>query len=156
MLYEERFNRSRELAGRTDGFVDGKYVKAALKRADDEPKDEPQTETSTNAEKVQLTDYERGRQDAWDIAQKVFDSTVTLYEAEDVAKQIDKDEQQTDLLVKTPHKSRDSHEKDTPQTEIKTGCSRCEAKGRCRDADSEGARWCNNYNKDTQTDCVWK
>ena len=37
------------------------------------------------------TDYERGRQDAWDIAQKVFGSTVTLYEAEDVAKQIDKD-----------------------------------------------------------------
>ena len=37
------------------------------------------------------TDYERGRQDAWKIAQKVFDSTVTLYEAEDVAKQIDKD-----------------------------------------------------------------
>ena len=35
MLYEERFNRSRELAGRTDGFVDGKYVKDALKGADD-------------------------------------------------------------------------------------------------------------------------
>ena len=33
---EERFNRSRELAGRTDGFVDGKYVKDALKGADDE------------------------------------------------------------------------------------------------------------------------
>lgn len=31
MLYEERFNRSRELAGRTDGFVDGKYTKDALK-----------------------------------------------------------------------------------------------------------------------------
>jgi len=30
MLYEERFNRSRELAGRTDGFVNGKYVKDAL------------------------------------------------------------------------------------------------------------------------------
>lgn len=38
--------------------------------------------------------YERGRQDAWDIAQKVFNSTVTLYEAEDVAKQIAKDESQ--------------------------------------------------------------
>lgn len=47
-------------------------------------------------------------------------------------------------------------EADTPQTEIKTGCSRCEAKGWCRDADSEVARWCNNYNKDTQTDCGWK
>ena len=42
------------------------------------------------------TDYERGRQEAWDIAQKVFDSTVTLYEAEDVAKQIAKDEPQTE------------------------------------------------------------
>ncbi len=42
-------------------------------------KDEPQT------------DYERGKKDAWKIAQIVFDSTVTLYEAEDVAKQIDKD-----------------------------------------------------------------
>lgn len=38
------------------------------------------------------TEYERGKRDAWDIAQKVFDSTVTLYEAEDVAKQIKKDE----------------------------------------------------------------
>ena len=38
--------------------------------------------------------YERGRQDAWDIAQKVFNSTVTLYEAEDVAKQIAKNESQ--------------------------------------------------------------
>ena len=45
---------------------------------------------------------------------------------------------------------------DTPQTEIKTGCSRCEAKRRCQDANSEVARWCNNYNKDTQTDCAWK
>ena len=35
MLYEERFNRSRELAERKDGFVDGKYVKDALKGADD-------------------------------------------------------------------------------------------------------------------------
>lgn len=38
------------------------------------------------------------------------------------------------------------------RTEIKTGCSRCEAKRRCPDADSEVARWCNNYNKDTQTE----
>ena len=29
-FYEERFNRSRELAGRTDGFVNGKYVKEAV------------------------------------------------------------------------------------------------------------------------------
>lgn len=39
MLYEERFNRSRELAVRTDGFVNGKYVKNvkdAMKGADDE------------------------------------------------------------------------------------------------------------------------
>lgn len=39
MLYEERFNKSRELAGRTDGFVNGKYVKNvkdAMKGADND------------------------------------------------------------------------------------------------------------------------
>ena len=36
--------------------------------------------------------YERGVKHAWEVAQKVFDSTVTFYEAEDVAKQIVKDE----------------------------------------------------------------
>ena len=35
-LYEERFNRSRELAGRTDGFVNGKYFKDVLKGTEDE------------------------------------------------------------------------------------------------------------------------
>ena len=35
--------------------------------------------------------YERGVKHAWEVAQKVFNSTVTFYEAEDVAKQIDKD-----------------------------------------------------------------
>ena len=32
--------------------------------------------------------YEKGKADAWEIAQKVFNSTVTFYEAEDVAKQM--------------------------------------------------------------------
>ena len=36
-------------------------------------------------------EYRKGVDYAWSIAQKVFDSTVTFYEAEDVAKQIDKD-----------------------------------------------------------------
>ena len=35
-LYKERFNRSRELAGRTDGFVNGKYFKDVLKGTEDE------------------------------------------------------------------------------------------------------------------------
>jgi len=39
--------------------------------------------------------YQKGKTDTWEIAQKVFDSTVTLYEAEDVAKQI-ADTPQTD------------------------------------------------------------
>ena len=35
--------------------------------------------------------YDDGIAYAWEVAQKVFNSTVTFYEAEDVAKQIDKD-----------------------------------------------------------------
>ena len=50
--------------------------------------DEPQTDCGDFADRLA---YERGIKHAWEVAQKVFDSTVTFYEAEDVAKQIDKD-----------------------------------------------------------------
>ena len=51
-------------------------------------KDEPQADCGDFADRLA---YERGVKHAWKVAQKVFDSTVTFYEAEDVAKQIDKD-----------------------------------------------------------------
>ena len=50
--------------------------------------DEPQTDCGDFADRLA---YERGVKHAWEVAQKVFNSTVTFYEAEDVAKQIDKD-----------------------------------------------------------------
>ena len=49
---------------------------------------EPQTDCGDFADRLA---YERGVKHAWEVAQKVFNSTVTFYEAEDVAKQIDKD-----------------------------------------------------------------
>lgn len=61
-----------------------------------EPKDEPQYDFGEYADRLWKIAYERGKREAWEIAQTVFDSTVTLYEAEDVAKQITKDEPQTD------------------------------------------------------------
>ena len=51
-------------------------------------KDEPQTDYGDFADRLA---YARGVKHAWEVAQKVFGSTVTFYEAEDVAKQIDKD-----------------------------------------------------------------
>lgn len=50
-------------------------------------KTEPQTDCGDFADRLA---YERGVKHAWEVAQKVFGSTVTFYEAEDVAKQIDK------------------------------------------------------------------
>ncbi len=46
---------------------------------------EPQTDCGNFANRLA---YERGVKHAWEVAQKVFDSTLTFYEAEDVAKQI--------------------------------------------------------------------
>jgi hypothetical protein len=63
---------------------------------------EPQTEPQVIACPIQdddswiYGDFQKGIYYAWGIAQKVFDSTVTFYEAEDVAKQIDKEEPQTE------------------------------------------------------------
>ena len=51
--------------------------------------DTPQTDCGDFADRLA---YERGVKHAWEVAQKVFDSTVTFYEAEDVAKQIAKTE----------------------------------------------------------------
>ena len=49
---------------------------------------EPRTDCGDFADRLA---YERGVKHAWGVAQKAFDSTLTFYEAEDVAKQIDKD-----------------------------------------------------------------
>lgn len=92
-------------------FVDG------LKKL--KPKDEPQTDCGDFANRLA---YERGVKHAWEVAQKVFDSTVTFYEAEDVAKQITKGEPQTNKVVeKKPTPIRDyminGKVKDEPQTD---------------------------------------
>lgn len=55
--------------------------------------DKPQADCGDFADRLA---YERGVKHAWEVAQKVFGSTVTFYEAEDVAKQIAKDEPQTE------------------------------------------------------------
>ena len=60
--------------------------------------DEPQTDCGDFADRLA---YERGVKHAWEVAQKVFDSTVTFYEAEDVAKQIAKDEPQYEMGMGT-------------------------------------------------------
>ena len=49
---------------------------------------EPRTDCGDFADRLA---YERGVKHAWGVAQKAFDSTLTFYEAEDLAKQIDKD-----------------------------------------------------------------
>lgn len=61
------------------------YNKVDWERAE---QTEPQTDCGDFADRLA---YERGVKHAWEVAQKVFDSTVTFYEAKDVAKQIDKD-----------------------------------------------------------------
>ena len=58
--------------------------------------------------------YDDGIAYAWEVAQKVFNSTVTFYEAEDVAKQIDKD-----INVRS---------KDEPQKD----CKKCKNYDRCK------------------------
>ena len=62
-----------------------------------EPKDEPQMDLIAcpivEDDAWIYEEYQRGIAYAWEVAQKVFDSTLTFYEAEDVAKQIHKTEQ---------------------------------------------------------------
>lgn len=54
-----------------------------------------------------------------------------------IASEVRKDNSpQTDLLLKTPRKSRESHEKDTPQTE--ETCERC--------VYVRGSQWCQGCN----------
>lgn len=62
-------------------------------KSENKQADTPQTDCGDFADRLA---YERGVKHAWEVAQKVFDSTVTFYEAEDVAKQIAKDEPQTE------------------------------------------------------------
>ena len=87
-------NRMRSLynLGYWQGFNDGQreavqMLERALMDMTAE-QTEPQTDCGDFADRLA---YERGVKHAWEVAQKVFDSTVTFYEAEDVAKQIDKD-----------------------------------------------------------------
>ena len=58
--------------------------------------------------------------EAWDFGFRVwqFETWLYKYMTEDRGKA---DTPQTDLLVKTPQKSRESHEKDTPQTDCGWG-----------------------------------
>ena len=76
--------------------------------------------------------YDDGIAYAWEVAQKVFNSTVTFYEAEDVAKQIDKD-----INVRS---------KDEAQTDIHgiTDCDFC--KHGSEEWDSEACDGCCNAN----------
>lgn len=68
-------------------FVDGlKKLKPTISKMEQVGK--PQANCGDFADRLA---YERGVKHAWEVAQKVFNSTVTFYEAEDVAKQIDKD-----------------------------------------------------------------
>ena len=87
-------NRMRSLynLGYWQGFNDGQreavqMLERALMDMTAE-QTEPQTDCGDFADRLA---YERGVKHAWEVAQKVFDSTVTFYEAKDVAKQIDKD-----------------------------------------------------------------
>lgn len=57
-------------------------------KSENKQADTPQTDCGDFADRLA---YERGVKHAWEVAQKVFDSTVTFYEAEDVAKQIAKE-----------------------------------------------------------------
>ena len=58
--------------------------------------------------------------EAWDFGFRVwqFETWLYKYMTEDRGKA---DTPQTDFLVKTPQKSRESHEKDTPQTDCGWG-----------------------------------
>ena len=107
----------------TTDFIDRKTEPTSSKM---EQVDEPQTDCGDFADRLA---YERGVKHAWEVAQKVFNSTVTFYEAEDVAKQIDKD-----INVRS---------KDEPQT-----CEECEHWSDTEDgcADRHGCT----------IDCAWK
>ena len=86
-------------------------------------KDEPQTDCGDFANRLA---YERGVKHAWEVAQKVFDSTVTFYEAEDVAKQIDKD-----INVRSKDKPTTQTETQNSNLTFKTldYCDICDHKG---------------------------
>ena len=124
-------------------------------------KDEPQKEVIAcpiiDDDAWIYEEYRKGIDYAWSIAQKVFDSTVTFYEAEDVAKQIDKDINVRSKDCETCNHYRLTCDlfseickyepKDEPQTDISTGCSKCESRYWCDDRDRPNAVHCNNYGK---------
>ena len=119
IILEKRYPHSRE-EDITDAFMRGyeigkeqehRWWSAFCANCKTEPTiskmeqvDEPQADCGDFADRLA---YERGVKHAWKVAQKVFDSTVTFYEAEDVAKQIDKD-----INVR----SKDESQTDCPKT----------------------------------------
>ena len=125
--------------------------------------------------------YERGKRDAWKIAQAVFDSTVTLYEAEDVVKWIAKDTNVRSKDCETCNHYHPDHEaiacercldgkysryepktesqeeyiNNLPWTEVGNGeqpdCEACELDGK-----ADVCKICRASNYEPQTDCAWK
>ena len=112
--------------------------------------DTPQTEDA----------YERGVKHAWEVAQKVFNSTVTFYEAEDVAKQMtDCSKCETYWNCQGQCDEIPQIEDDTPQTDWekeKSEKSLCNSCGKDCDTRKRNLYMveCNRY--EPQTDCTWK
>lgn len=96
---------------------------------DEAEQTEPQTETSTNSEKVQLTDEPQTCETCkWHIKWYPCKPFIEYCECQ-----------------YTP--------KDKPQTEIKRGCTHCKDKADCPDAFTEVSQYCGAYE---QTDCPWR
>ena len=75
-MYEQRgYQVCRDCMAKVAEFIEPKLRKKF--------EDEPQTDCGDFADRLA---YERGVKHAWEVAQKVFDSTVAFYEAEDFAK----------------------------------------------------------------------
>jgi len=104
--------------------------------------DTPQTEDA----------YERGVKHAWEVAQKVFDSTVTFYEAEDVAKQMtDCSKCETYWNCQGQCDEIPQIEDDAPQPD----CGTC--KHDSEPWDSEACDGCSKAHSNYEpTDCPWK
>ena len=101
--------------------------------------DEPQTDCGDFADRLA---YERGVKHAWEVAQKVFDSTVTFYEAEDVAKQVDKD-----INVRS---------KDEPQTNADQHVQHVESVEPTWTKEEHELHIHHKVEDEPQTDCLWK
>jgi hypothetical protein len=135
--------------------------------------DEPQTETKTETQNSNLTfekadepqtdcgdfanrlAYERGVKHAWEVAQKVFNSTVTFYEAEDVAKQM------TDCSKCETYWNCQGQCDEIPQIEDDTPQTDCGKPIECDGCGEHICIGCEHQAKKeawrkAQTDCGWK